>query len=63
MQYQSIIRFFEYAHIDYNNAADFNFTRAKKLVNAEFAMQTDGFIAIDDFSYSKNDILAEMDRA
>jgi hypothetical protein len=62
MQYQSIIRFFEYAHIEYRSAENFNLTRARKLVQAEFSMQDDGFVVIDGFSYSKNDVLIELER-
>src|ERR1700743_1394286 len=62
MRYQSIIRFFEYAHIEYAIPEDFNLVRARKLVNAEFAMQADGIIVVEQISYTKQDILAELDR-
>lgn len=63
MRYQSIIRFLEYAHIDYNVPQDFNLSRAKKLVNAEFSMQPDGIIGIETFSYTKQDLLTELERS
>jgi hypothetical protein len=62
MRYQSIIRFLEYAHIEYNVPQEFNLSRAKKLVNAEFAMQPDGIIEIETFSYTKQDLLTELER-
>jgi hypothetical protein len=62
MQYQSIIRFFDYSGIEYNNVDGFNLSRAKKLITAEFAMQTDGIIVVDGFSYTKQDILSELER-
>jgi len=61
MRYQSIIRFFDYAHIEYTESTTFNSSRAKKLVNAEFAMQPDGIIDIDGFSYTKQDLLSELE--
>ncbi|KAA5534489.1 hypothetical protein F0919_07660 [Taibaiella lutea] len=62
MQYQSIIRFFDFSGIEYDNVGGFNLSRAKKLVTAEFAMQADGIIVVDGCSYTKQEILAELER-
>ncbi len=61
MGYTSIIRFLEYCHIDIAEESAINVTRIKKQINAEFAMQPDGIITIDDISYTKHDVLQEVE--
>ncbi len=58
-QYISIIRFLEHLGIDISNWTDN--VRIKKLANAEFNMSQNGFIEIDGFAYSKEDVLKELD--
>ncbi len=60
LQYISIIRLFQHCDVDYLSIP-FNTTRAKKQLQAEFAMQEDGIITIDGFHYNKSDVLAELD--
>jgi hypothetical protein len=60
MPYQSLIRFLEYTGTDYRSAP-LNIARLKKLTAAEFAMQQDGIITIDEVSYTRNDILTELE--
>jgi hypothetical protein len=60
MHYQSLIRFLNYAQIDYANGS-LDWSRVKRIVNAEFAMQTDGIITIEGFAYTKHDVLQEIE--
>jgi hypothetical protein len=60
LQYISIIRLFQHSDVDYISEP-FNTMRAKKQLQAEFAMQEDGIITIDDFHYNKSDVLLELE--
>lgn len=62
MQYQSLIRFLEYAAIDYSPDTVHNISRIKKQVTAEFALEAGGIITIDDISYTKHEVLTELER-
>ena len=59
MQYQSIIRLFEYCNVEYGDNMDVG--RIKKILSAEFSIAPGGIITIDNFDYSKNDILEELE--
>ena len=59
MQYQSIIRLFEYCNIDCD-AQDAG--KIKKILSAEFSIADSGIISIDGFDYTKNDVLLELER-
>ncbi len=58
-QYISIIRFLE--HIGASPSDWLEVSRLKKLANAEFNMAATGFIEVDTFAYSKEDVLKELD--
>lgn len=58
-QYSSIIRLLDYLQID--TESELNISRIKKQVLAEFAIATTGFIEVDGYSYSKNDVLNELE--
>ena len=59
MQYQSIIRLFDYCNIEYGDNVDL--VKIKKILSAEFSIATGGIITIDNFDYSKNDCLEELE--
>jgi len=59
MQYQSVIRLFEYCNVEYRDNIDVG--RIKKILSAEFSIASGGIISIDHFDYSKNDILEELE--
>ena len=61
-QYTSIIRLFLHSDVSINDA-DINVPRIKKQLTAEFDFAKDGFIVVDGYSYSKNDLLEELGRA
>jgi hypothetical protein len=58
-QYISIIRLFE--HCGISTAADVNLARARKQLVAEFGIAQDGFIEVDGYTYSRHDVLEEID--
>ncbi len=59
-QYISPIRLFNYLGVEYKGTA--NIPRIKKHLIAEFDHAADGFIETDGYSYSKNDVLEEIER-
>ena len=59
MQYQSIIRLFEYCNVDYNTM---DTGKIKKILTAEFSIAEGGIISIDGFDYTKNDIFQELEQ-
>ncbi len=59
-QYISIIRLFDHCGIP--SASDFNLSRAKKQLQAEFGIAEGGFIEADGNTYTKQDVFEEMDR-
>lgn len=59
-QYISIIRLFD--HCGISTAEDFNLSRAKKQLQAEFGVAQDGFIEVNGHSYSRHDIFEEIER-
>lgn len=61
MHAQSLIRFLEYCNIDYSDKDTFSVQRAKRQVNAEFALEESGIITIDGVSYNKSDVLKELE--
>jgi hypothetical protein len=58
-QYISIIRLFNHCGITLGN--DFNLTRAKKQLQAEFGIAQGGFIEVDGFTYTKHDVFEEIE--
>jgi hypothetical protein len=60
LQYISIVRLFLHCDIDID--APLQLSRIRKQIIAEFAIATDGFISIDEYSYNKNDVLEELDK-
>lgn len=60
-QYTSIIRLFLHSDVSVNEPV-VNISRIKKQLIAEFDFAKDGFIVIDKYSYSKNDVLEELGR-
>ena len=60
-QYTSIIRLFLHSDVAIDDAA-INVPRIKKQLAAEFDFAKDGFINIDGYNYSKNDVLEETGR-
>lgn len=58
-QYISIIRLFD--HCDISTADDFNLSRVKKQLQAEFGIAKDGFIEVDGYVYSRHDVMEEID--
>ncbi|GEM_PF-6482825 len=61
MHAQSLIRFLEYCNIGYSDKDSFSVQRAKRQVNAEFALEESGIITIDGVSYNKSDVLKELE--
>lgn len=61
MRYQSIIRFLEYTGITVHPDEVLVPARIKKLVVAEFALQSDGIITLEDIDYTKNEIFSELE--
>lgn len=59
-QYISIIRLFEHCGISAGD--DFNLSRAKKQLQAEFGIAQNGFIEVNGFNYSRQDVMEEIDR-
>jgi hypothetical protein len=59
-QYISVIRLFQ--HCDVPAGADLNLPRAKKQLLAEFAAAEEGFIEVDGHTYSRHDVLEEIER-
>jgi hypothetical protein len=59
-QYISIIRLFEYCDISLES--DFNITRARKQLQAEFGIAQSGFIEVDGYSYARHDVFEEIER-
>ncbi len=57
MNYTSIISFFEYCGIEYQEPELLNLQRIKKQIAAEFSMAEGGIITINDVVYNKQDIL------
>lgn len=60
-QYISIIRLFNHCGIP--TGADFNLPRAKKQLLAEFNMSQSGFIELEGYTYTRNDVFEEIERA
>lgn len=58
-QYKSIIRLFNHCGIDYGE--DFNLSRAKKQLQAEFRVAREGLIEIDGHTYTQHEVLEEID--
>lgn len=58
-RYISPVRLFKHCGID--TGADLNLSRIKKQLQAEFNISRDGFIEVDGFAYSRNDIMEEID--
>ena len=58
-QYISIIRLFE--HCAVSTEGELNTARIKKQLNAEFDYAKTGFIEVGGFSYSKHDVLEEIE--
>lgn len=61
-QYTSIIRLFLHSDVATDDAL-INVPRIKKQLAAEFDFAKEGFITIDKYNYSKNDVLEELGRA
>lgn len=59
-QYISIIRLFNHCGIPAGD--DFNLSRAKKQLQAEFGIAQNGFIEVEGFTYTRHDVLEEIDR-
>jgi hypothetical protein len=59
-QYISVIRLFEYCGIPTDS--DFNLQRVKKQLQAEFSIAQHGFIEVDGFTYTRHDIVEEIER-
>ncbi|MEP7252825.1 MAG: hypothetical protein ABI683_10615 [Ginsengibacter sp.] len=59
-QYTSIIRLLE--HCGIATDGDLNLLRIRKQLLAEFSMAQSGFIEVDEYSYSRNDVFEEIDR-
>lgn len=58
-QYISIIRLFN--HCDISTEKDFNLPRAKKQLQAEFSVAKDGFMEVDGYVYTRQDVFEELD--
>lgn len=58
-QYKSIIRLFNHCGIEYG--ADFNLSRAKKQLQAEFRIAKDGLIELDGLTYSQHEVFEEIE--
>lgn len=63
MQYKSLIRLLQHTGIAKDSEYLHNKQRLKKLLMAEFALEATGFITIDDFDYSKQEVLDELEHA
>lgn len=59
-QYVSIIRLFNHSGITVDN--DFNLPRVKKQLQAEFGIAQDGFIEVEGHTYTRHDVMEELDR-
>lgn len=59
-QYTSIVRLMEDVGFDYHT--EVNLQRLKKLLLLGFSHSEDGFIQIDGFNYSKQDVLEELEQ-
>jgi len=59
-QYISIIRLFN--HCGISTGEDFNLTRAKKHLDAEFRIAPGGFIEADGYTYTRHDVFEEIER-
>jgi hypothetical protein len=59
-QYISIIRLFQ--HCDIEPGMEFNLSRAKKQLQAEFSVAQQGFIEIDGYTYTRHDVFEEIER-
>lgn len=59
MKYLSIIRFFEYCNIDYQ---ELNLAKIKKIISVEYSLSDKGLIAIDGFDYTKDIVLQEIEK-
>ena len=60
-QYTSIIRLFLHSNVSIDDAT-VNVPRIKKQLTAEFDFAKEGFINVDGYNYSKNDVLEELSR-
>jgi hypothetical protein len=59
-EYTSIIRLFNHCDISIND--DFNLSRARKQLQAEFGIAQDGFIEIEGYTYTRHDVFEELER-
>ncbi|HTD94628.1 MAG TPA: hypothetical protein VK644_12475 [Chitinophagaceae bacterium] len=59
-QYISIIRLFH--HCDIATGDDFNLARVKKNLQVEFNIARDGFIEVDGYTYTRHDVMEEIER-
>jgi hypothetical protein len=60
-QYISPIRLFEHLGIEYTGEPDI--ARIKKHLAAEFNQSKDGFIEIEEYTYNRNDVMEEIEKA
>ncbi len=58
-QYISIIRLFQHCGIP--DGDDFNLSRAKKQLQAEFGIAAGGFIEMDGYTYTRQDVFEEIE--
>jgi hypothetical protein len=58
-QYISIIRLFNYCEI--STGKDFNLSRVKKQLQAEFGIAQSGFMEIDGYTYTRHDVFEEIE--
>ena len=59
-QYISLIRLFD--HCDISTGDDFNLSRAKKQLQAEFGIAQGGFIELDGHTYTRHDVFEEIEQ-
>ena len=59
-QYTSIIRLFDHCGISTGN--DFNLSRAKKQLRAEFRVARNGFIEVNGYTYTLHDVFQELEQ-
>src|ERR1043165_2518767 len=59
-QYISIIRLFD--HCGISTGDDFNLSRTKKQLQAEFGIAQGGFIEIDGHTYTRHDVFEEIEK-
>jgi hypothetical protein len=59
-QYISIIRLFDHCAIPTGN--DFNLSRVKKQLQAEFRIARSGFIELEGYTYTRHDVFEEIER-